>query len=65
MSNNVSKKLALKAELLKHLTTAEKMRDEGVSSSGLRMILLALDIALVDRDQENHVDMQFWKDVMA
>lgn len=49
MSNNIPKKLALKAELLRRLTTAQDHKAEGRSSSGLRVMILEMEITAIDR----------------
>jgi hypothetical protein len=63
MSKNLPKKLELKAELLRHLDTAERMMDQHKPSSVLRAISLIGDIATLDHGGQP--DMEFWREVMA
>lgn len=63
MSNNVPKKLQIKAELLRHLSTAEDMMNKGEPSSVVKFISLHLDIARNEAGRE--VNVQFWDDWFA
>lgn len=50
MSNNTSKKLELKADIIKHLEIAHRMQDKGVDSSFVKVALLERDFY---RDMNN------------
>lgn len=58
MSDN-SKKLAIKSELLRHLNTATEMERNGEMSSGLKVMSLKFDIALLEK-RGLEPDVEFW-----
>lgn len=66
MSKNIPKKLAIKAELLRHLETATKMRNEGKDSSDIKIVLLELEIDALDNECYMGDDpTAFWRLILA
>lgn len=64
MSNNMPRKLQIKAELLRHLVTVDKMVKEDKPSSVVKALFLAADYyAFEEHGQEP--DLAFWEKYLA
>lgn len=61
MSDNISKKLAIKAELLRHLSTATRLHEEGKPSSGVKVRTLMLDIYRHEDDRFFDTNLEVWR----
>lgn len=63
MANNIPKKLAIKAELLRHLETAQQMLASNHPSSVIKVVTLQADLAYLELGAEP--DLPMWRLVMA
>lgn len=59
------KKLKIKSELVKHLTTAKTMKENNVPSSQFRIMSLEAAIEANDLGMDMEPDLGFWNEVMA
>lgn len=64
MSKNISDKLKIKADLLRHLTTVEEMYINHVPSSGIRMVSLTFDIDRVNNDLDPVFSPMEWEELL-
>ncbi len=65
MSNNIPKKLAIKAELIRHLETARKMAQDRRLSSEYKVMYLEDDIKRVDNGKEPSYSPERWGEILA
>lgn len=56
----MSNKLEIKAELLRHLSTAKEMEQDSKASSMFKVIVLEVEIDLVDRNLSKP-NLEFWR----
>ena len=54
------RKLVLKSELLKHLETATKLRDQGHHSSDLKVFTLHLELGMLENHRTFQPDIELW-----
>ncbi len=60
MSNNIPRKLEIKAELLRHMDTAQRKFENAEPSSVVKIIALNLDLLKFERDG-TEPDLQLWR----